>query len=103
MGSLNGCDLAEVLGFRHRAYRGSRVHRLFGHLRGMALGVGRRSVLGGVPIGNALRASENSHTSTGPVVVGLVLSNNTLERTVMHRGPRLSAAWPSWPAAQLGR
>ena len=31
------------------------------------------------------------------------LSNNTFERTVMHRGPRLSAAQPSWSAAQLGR
>ena len=27
--------------------------------------------------------------------------NNALERTVKHRGPRLAAAWSSWPAAQL--
>jgi hypothetical protein len=32
-----------------------------------------------------------------------VLSNNALERAVMQRGPRLAAAQPSWPAAQLGR
>jgi hypothetical protein len=31
------------------------------------------------------------------------LSNNTFERTVRHRGPRLAAARSSWPAAQLGR
>jgi hypothetical protein len=31
------------------------------------------------------------------------LSNNTLERTVGHRGPRLAAARSSRPAAQLGR
>ena len=30
-------------------------------------------------------------------------SNNTFERTVMHRGPRLSAARSSWSAAQLSR
>ncbi len=36
-------------------------------------------------------------------VVELVRSNNTFERTVMHRGPRLAAASASWPAAQLGR
>jgi hypothetical protein len=30
-------------------------------------------------------------------------SNNALERTVSSRGPRLAAAQPSWPAAQLGR
>jgi len=30
-------------------------------------------------------------------------SNNALERTVRHRGPRLAAALASWPAAQLGR
>ena len=29
--------------------------------------------------------------------------NNALERTVRHGGPRLPAARPSWPAAQLGR
>jgi hypothetical protein len=29
--------------------------------------------------------------------------NNTLERTVKHRGPRLAAVRSSWPAAQLGR
>ena len=29
--------------------------------------------------------------------------NNAFERTVEHRGPRLAAAWASWPAAQLGR
>jgi hypothetical protein len=32
-----------------------------------------------------------------------VTSNNALERTVGHRGPRLAAARSSWPAAQLGR
>ena len=32
-----------------------------------------------------------------------MLPNNALERTVRHRGPRLAAAQPSWPAAQLGR
>jgi hypothetical protein len=32
-----------------------------------------------------------------------VLSNNAFEPTVVHRGPRLSAARASWPAAQLGR
>lgn len=32
-----------------------------------------------------------------------VRSNNAFERTVGHRGPRLSAAEPLWPAAQLGR
>jgi hypothetical protein len=32
-----------------------------------------------------------------------VLSNNALERTVGHRGPRLAAAQASWLAAQLGR
>ena|SRR5258708_5843197 len=31
------------------------------------------------------------------------LSNNTLERTGEHRGPRLAAAQPSRLAAQLGR
>jgi hypothetical protein len=31
------------------------------------------------------------------------LSNNALERTVRHGGPRLAAARASWPAAQLGR
>ena len=30
-------------------------------------------------------------------------SNNALERTVRHSGPRLSAARASWPAAQLSR
>jgi hypothetical protein len=30
-------------------------------------------------------------------------SNNALERTVRHGGPRLAAAPASWPAAQLGR
>jgi uridine kinase len=29
--------------------------------------------------------------------------NNAFERTVKHRGPRLSATQSSWPAAQLGR
>jgi hypothetical protein len=29
--------------------------------------------------------------------------NNALERTVRHRGPRLSTAQWLWPAAQLGR
>ena len=33
----------------------------------------------------------------------MVLSNNAFEPTVEHRGPRLAAAQPSWPAAQLGR
>jgi hypothetical protein len=32
-----------------------------------------------------------------------VTSNNALERTVMHGGPRLAAASASWPAVQLGR
>jgi hypothetical protein len=32
-----------------------------------------------------------------------MLSNNALERTVRHGGPRLAAASASWPAAQLGR
>jgi len=32
-----------------------------------------------------------------------MLANNTLERTVEYRGPRLAAARSSWPAAQLGR
>jgi hypothetical protein len=30
-------------------------------------------------------------------------SNNALERTLRHGGPRLAAARSSWPAAQLGR
>ena len=30
-------------------------------------------------------------------------SDNALERTVRHRGPRLAAARATWPAAQLGR
>lgn len=30
-------------------------------------------------------------------------SNNALDRTVKQSGPRLSAAWLLWPAAQLGR
>jgi hypothetical protein len=29
--------------------------------------------------------------------------NNAFERTVRQRGPRLAAAQPSWPAAQLNR
>jgi hypothetical protein len=33
----------------------------------------------------------------------LLPSNNALELSVDHRGPRLSAARSSWPAAQLGR
>jgi hypothetical protein len=32
-----------------------------------------------------------------------VMANNALELTVVRRGPRLSAARSSWPAAQLGR
>jgi hypothetical protein len=32
-----------------------------------------------------------------------MLANNAFERTVEHRGPHLSAARSSWPAAQLGR
>ena len=32
-----------------------------------------------------------------------VLSNNALERSVSHRGPRLAAAPAAWPAAQLSR
>ncbi len=35
--------------------------------------------------------------------IGTMTPNNTLERTVRHSGPRLSAAWSSWPAAQLDR
>jgi hypothetical protein len=35
--------------------------------------------------------------------MGMVLSNNALERTGEQRGPRLAAASASWPAAQLGR
>ena len=34
---------------------------------------------------------------------GNVTPNNAFERTVRHRGPRLSAARSSWPAAQLDR
>jgi hypothetical protein len=34
---------------------------------------------------------------------GRSLSNNALERTVGHGGPRLAAASALWPAAQLGR
>jgi hypothetical protein len=34
---------------------------------------------------------------------GQLRSNNAFERAVSHRGPRLFAAWPLWPAAQLGR
>jgi len=30
-------------------------------------------------------------------------SNNALERTVRHGGPRLAAASAAWPAAQPGR
>jgi len=30
-------------------------------------------------------------------------ANSALERTVNQRGPRLAAAQPSWPAAQLAR
>jgi len=30
-------------------------------------------------------------------------SNNAFELTVVQRGPRLTAARASWPAAQLGR
>jgi hypothetical protein len=32
-----------------------------------------------------------------------MLPNNTFERTVNHRGPRLAAVRSSWPAAQPGR
>ena len=32
-----------------------------------------------------------------------VPSNNALERTVKHRGPRLAAARAAWPAAQRDR
>ena len=39
----------------------------------------------------------------GIVRVVEALSNNAFERTVGHSGPRLAAARPSWPAAQLGR
>jgi hypothetical protein len=31
------------------------------------------------------------------------MPNNSFERTMKHRGPRLAAARASWPAAQLGR
>ena len=34
---------------------------------------------------------------------GQLTANNAFERTVRHRGPRLSAAQPSWPAAQRDR
>ena len=34
---------------------------------------------------------------------GQMMANNTLQRTVTHCGPRLAAAWSSWPAAELGR
>jgi len=30
-------------------------------------------------------------------------SNSALERSVSHHGPRLAAAWSSWPAAQRDR
>jgi len=30
-------------------------------------------------------------------------ANNAFERTVRRGGPRLAAAWATWPAAQLGR
>ena len=33
----------------------------------------------------------------------VMTSNNALERTVSHGGPRLTAARAAWPAAQLGR
>jgi hypothetical protein len=33
----------------------------------------------------------------------VVTSNNALEWTVKHRGPRVTAARASWPVAQLGR
>lgn len=32
-----------------------------------------------------------------------MLSNNASELSVNQCGPRLAAAWPSWPAALLGR
>jgi hypothetical protein len=32
-----------------------------------------------------------------------LMPNNTFERTVEHRGPRLAAARAPWPAAQLDR
>ena len=32
-----------------------------------------------------------------------MMANNKLQRTVNHRGPRLAAAQPSWPAAEQGR
>ena len=36
-------------------------------------------------------------------VEGVVMPNNAFERAVRDSGPRLAAAEPSWPAAQLGR
>ncbi len=38
-----------------------------------------------------------------PLKEAQMTSNNALERTVGHRGPRLAAARSPWPAAQLGR
>ena len=35
--------------------------------------------------------------------MGTLTPNNTLERTVEHRGPRLAAARATWLAAQLDR
>jgi hypothetical protein len=46
---------------------------------------------------------EEFSRSHSVAALGMVLSNNALQRTVVQRGPRLSAAQPSWPAAELGR
>jgi len=37
------------------------------------------------------------------VEVRPMMANNALERSVKYRGPRLAAAWSSWPAAQQDR
>jgi hypothetical protein len=38
-----------------------------------------------------------------PLRFETMTANNAFERAVGQRGPRLAAAEPSWPAAQLGR
>ncbi len=38
------------------------------------------------------------------MLLGLAVpSNNAFDRAAKHRGPRLTAAWVSWSAAQIGR
>src|SRR5579859_719810 len=50
-----------------------------------------------------IRERRNLATYTEGLAETSSLSNNALERTVRHRGPRLAAARSWWPAAQLGR